>query len=102
LFFAHKTDVLLGTIMVVFPATTQILFLVVYRLPAATVAPLLKDFVCKKQYLVSDTISSNKFGKLHLAVHSFSIEKFTLVFFKLKTLVLVGFVLGNGENCSTP
>jgi hypothetical protein len=45
------------------------------------------------------TISSNKFDKLHLAVHSFSIEKFTLVFFKLKTLVLVGFVLGNGENC---
>jgi hypothetical protein len=45
-------DVLLGTITVVFPATTQTLFLVVYRLPAATVAPLLKDFVCKKQYLV--------------------------------------------------
>jgi hypothetical protein len=52
-------DVLLGTITVVFPATTRTLFLVVYRLPAATV----------------------------------------LLFFKLKTLVLVGFVLGNGENC---
>ena len=49
-------DVLLGTITVVFPATTRTLFLVVYRLSAATVAPLLKDFVCKKQYLVSDII----------------------------------------------
>jgi hypothetical protein len=29
----------------------------------------------------------------------FAIVLFTLVFFKLKTLVLVGFVLGNGENC---
>ena len=44
-------DVLLGTITVVFPATIRRLFLVVYRLPAATVAPLLKDFVFKKQYL---------------------------------------------------
>ena len=49
--------------------------------------------------LSQHTISSNKFGKLHLAVHSFSIEKFTLVFFKLKTLILVGFVLGNDEHC---
>jgi hypothetical protein len=30
-------DVLLGTITVVFPATTRTLFLVIYRLPAATV-----------------------------------------------------------------
>ena len=46
-------DILLGTITVVFPATTRTLFLVVYRLPAATVAPLLKDFVCKKnQYII--------------------------------------------------
>jgi hypothetical protein len=49
-------DILLGTITVVFPATTRTLFLVVYRLPAATVAPLLKDFVCKKQNLESDII----------------------------------------------
>jgi hypothetical protein len=49
-------DVLLGTITVVFPATTRTLFLVIYRLPVATVTPLLKDFVCRKQYLVSDII----------------------------------------------
>ena len=38
------------------PSNNSNTFLLVYRLPAVTVAPLLKDFVCKKQYLVSDII----------------------------------------------
>jgi succinate dehydrogenase hydrophobic anchor subunit len=47
-----------------------------------------------------ETMSSNRFGKSHSALHSFLMERLTLVFFKFNvTFDLTGFIFENGENC---
>ena len=52
------------------------------------------------EHLSQETMSSNRFGKSHLAFHSFLMERLTLVFFKFNvTFDLTGFIFGNGENC---
>jgi len=52
------------------------------------------------EHLSQETMSSNRFGKSHSALHSFLMERLTLVFFKFNvTFDLTGFIFGNGENC---
>ena len=52
------------------------------------------------EHLSQETMSSNRFGKSHSALHSFLMEWLSLVFFKFNvTFDLTGFIFGNGENC---
>jgi hypothetical protein len=81
-------DVLLGTITVAFSATSRTLFLVVYRLPAATVVPLLKDFVCKKQYIIIAGLTKSLNEMIFIFSINICLIQFFFVNFFAKKLIL--------------
>jgi hypothetical protein len=50
------------------------------------------SLVIQVEHLSQETMSSNRFGKSHLAFHSFLMERLTLVFFKFNGVFAIAFM----------